>query len=338
MAIVYKDCGCLTPLQIVNGVGNRSSTKYLEDKIIKVLHRYDFKINYHQIHSIPIIPLVIYEAYLDNEWNRAFLEGNSALLRKMMQWNSRCSLEYSTIQDFNYSNLSLTVLNVAIMKNDIELMKIVFSAFKPHETICWGNSYFPSELSWECMIGGMSSSHIWSLSLDLARKLGRREILEILENPSSNDVHVDEKTSNPLEYEQLTHLNSYTSGCWQEEWNEGFDVDVDYNFEQDHVHRKLLRFHYVWKDPKKFQSMIPTITLSKSAKEAEEVIEGLSMLHDAQGQTPFHTLVEYINFEEFEWIKFYKVLHLICYITNHFFKGMKELFILFFESTLLKFR
>jgi hypothetical protein len=87
---------------------------------------------------------MMYEAYGGTEWHTALAQGDCKKLRKLLKSNSRFLLQTCGIN-------GLSVLDVAIMKNDKELVETVVCAFgSARDKISWApESYFPSELTWE---------------------------------------------------------------------------------------------------------------------------------------------------------------------------------------------
>jgi ankyrin repeat protein len=86
----------------------------------------------------------MYEAYQGTEWHTALVQGECDTLKRLLRYNSRFLLQ-------TCGTNGLSVLDVAIMKDDEELVKMVVRAFGPRrDKILWApESYFPSELTWE---------------------------------------------------------------------------------------------------------------------------------------------------------------------------------------------
>jgi hypothetical protein len=86
----------------------------------------------------------MFEAYQGTEWDTALAEGDCSMLQRLLSCNSRFLLQ-------TCSTNGLSVLDVAIMKNDEKLVKMVVRAFGlGGDRISWPReSYFPSELTWE---------------------------------------------------------------------------------------------------------------------------------------------------------------------------------------------
>jgi hypothetical protein len=86
----------------------------------------------------------MFEAYQGTEWHTALVQGDCDMLKRLLSYNSRFLLQ-------TCSTNGLSVLDVAIMKDNKELVKMVCGAFRRrrYKNLWAPDSYFPSELTWE---------------------------------------------------------------------------------------------------------------------------------------------------------------------------------------------
>ena len=97
--------------------------------------------------------------------------------------------------------------------------------------------------------------------------------------PKVNKQFVTLKPSNLPKFGYLMTSVKQIDEWWEEDWNKGFKVDVDYNFEDSNFLRfSILCFHYAHKE---------LITIAKG-----HYIPQRGLMYDGQGWTPFHTFID----------------------------------------------
>ncbi|KAG0599577.1 hypothetical protein M758_12G162800 [Ceratodon purpureus] len=138
------DLSGLTAFEMANDIiGNRSISEYLKDNTEgSIKHKLQVKTENddYRIHSCG--RLISFEAYPDTRWYMALERGDTKELKKLLELNSRFVLETCH---------GMTVLHVAILWDDLELVKAVVKLFEDKskrntKKINWGDSYYPSSL------------------------------------------------------------------------------------------------------------------------------------------------------------------------------------------------
>ncbi|KAG0555313.1 hypothetical protein KC19_12G159900 [Ceratodon purpureus] len=140
------DLSGLTAFEMANDIiGNRSISEYVKYVYGSIKHKLQVKTE-NDDYRIPSPEsygeLISFEAYPDTRWYMALERGDAEELKKLLEFNSRFVLETCH---------GMTVLHVAILWDDLELVKAVVKLFEDKskrntKIIKWGNSYYPSSL------------------------------------------------------------------------------------------------------------------------------------------------------------------------------------------------
>ncbi|KAG0599567.1 hypothetical protein M758_12G162200 [Ceratodon purpureus] len=262
-----------------------------------------------------------FEAYPDTQWYTALERGDKDLLKKLVELNSRLLLETCR---------GLTVLHVAILWDDLGLVKTVVKLFGDSMSIKWDiDASYQSELKLKNMIevhrkidyGYLNkywntSSQSWvklpsnmmkqlrrggNSVLLLADKLERKQIQEELTKPNKISACILTKPDTIVQcvsqpYHPLpTGLSVFLEEKWvlSPLWSD-FEVeflnDVDFNFESDEGRQVWLRFHCACKHPHRFKDLLQQVSIYIN----QHPYHGFRLFQmcDAQGRTPFHILMD----------------------------------------------
>ncbi|KAG0599583.1 hypothetical protein M758_12G163200 [Ceratodon purpureus] len=145
------DLSGLTAFEMANDIiGNRSISEYVKYIYGSIKHKLQVKTE-NDKYRIPSTEsfdeLISFEAYPDTRWYMALERGHTKELKKLLELNSRFVLETCH---------GMTVLHVAILWDDLELVKAVVKLFEDSKQdtkeINWGDSYYPSSLKLKDMI------------------------------------------------------------------------------------------------------------------------------------------------------------------------------------------
>ncbi|KAG0554578.1 hypothetical protein KC19_12G102000 [Ceratodon purpureus] len=293
----------LTALKMANDIlGNKSIAEYIK-KSLKVLEDESYV---HPSFS---------EAYPQTRWCRALKGeygrlGSSEILSDLLTLNHQLLL---------HTWNGITVLHAALLFKSRSLLRRILHIFGKRKMVYFGELYYPSELTLEEMSQQKACVHehyIFDEKIDeYSKETWTGEFRAIIKNSPalqlssiellqyfwSEDGTVAENEENMetlswklsktvmwLSKNFSNSIKDLINEKWIEEWEMGYCADVDFNFERK-PRQTLLKVHYACKHPIKFKEFL------QSMLSFEKFLIYYGSLHDGQGRTMFHILVDHSN-------------------------------------------
>ncbi|KAG0554431.1 hypothetical protein KC19_12G091200 [Ceratodon purpureus] len=304
----------LTAFQMANDIiGNRSIAEYMKSTL---------ELMKDELFLHPSF----FEAYPRTLWCTGLALGWCDLLLDLLERNNHRLL----LETYN----GLTVLHVAIICKNHELVDEILEIFGAEKEISFGDSYYPSELTWKKMFQQKCCVHEHMFDVVVPQILQGNEhkkyrdsitafkaimekrprfigsAMELIDyfiqigndDAFYNDVAIKMKAYDEKEAvvgdsdilhliedsEPFSSMKDLIKENWTVEWDKGYWVDVDFNFEVG-PRFTLLKVHYACKHPLKFKKFLQSICSSKLFKSVYRY------LHDAQGRTIFHIVLDHCN-------------------------------------------